>query len=239
MNAAAEAIFSAKSPLHHPAVWRGDGLARTTLPGVPTGFAALDNILPGGGWPTGALTEILAEQEGIGELSLIAPALARLSQETPGWITWIAPPHVPYAPALQAAGLDLSRMVMVQPRSGADALWATRQALSSDACSAVLSWLSVPDLQSIRRLQLAVEGRNTVAFVFRPSFAARDFSPAPLRLQLEAAGSRLAVQVLKRRGPHLAQPVLIDLSRPRRIDHVVARPVPAQSAAAGLSACCA
>lgn len=226
-------------PPLHPAVWRGDSLARCELPAVATGFAGLDAVLPGGGWPSGALTEILAAREGIGELSLLAPALARLSGDAARWLLWVAPPHLPYAPALQAAGLDMGRVVVVQPRNAADALWATRQALAADACSAVLAWLSVPDAHSLRRLQLAVEGRNTLAFVFRPPFAARDFSPAPLRLQLDGAGDRLALRVLKRRGPHLAQPVLIDLPRPGGDDHVVACPLPAQSAAAGVPACCA
>jgi len=199
----------------HTALWRGDALAAPALPAVPTGFATLDDVLPGGGWPSGALTEILATHQGIGELSLLAPALARLARQEARWITWIAPPHLPYAPALQSIGVDLARVAVVQAHCAAEALWATRQALACGACSAVLSWLSVPDLQSLRRLQLAVEGKDTCAFLFRPAFAARDFSPAPLRLQLAPAGERLAIHVLKRRGPHLARPVLLDLSRPK------------------------
>ena len=51
--------------LNHPALWRGNELSRTVRPGVPTGFAALDQELPGGGWPQSALTEILPQHEGI------------------------------------------------------------------------------------------------------------------------------------------------------------------------------
>ena len=57
--------------------------------------------MPGGGWPTGARTEILSGRAGIGELQLVLPALAALS-----WagkrVVWLAPPHLPYAPALAA-----------------------------------------------------------------------------------------------------------------------------------------
>jgi hypothetical protein len=56
--------------LQHPGIWRGDRLAQAGADVLPTGFAELDEQLPGGGWPRGALTEILIEREGIGELRL-------------------------------------------------------------------------------------------------------------------------------------------------------------------------
>src|SRR5262249_9708741 len=96
--------------LSHPSIWRGRDLSTVSLPRLPTGFPALNAELPGGGWPMAALTEILPEHEGIGEVRLLAPALAHLST-TGRWLAWIAPPYVPYAPALQAAGIDLARVV--------------------------------------------------------------------------------------------------------------------------------
>ncbi len=93
--------------LERPDVWRGDALARAALPGVPTGFADLDRELPGGGWPRGGLTELLPRRHGVGELSLLLPALARLSRDELAWLVCIAPPYLLYAPALQAGGVDL------------------------------------------------------------------------------------------------------------------------------------
>ena len=84
--------------LDRPDVWRGDTLARAPLPGVPTGFAELDRELPGGGWPRGGLTEILPLRRGIGELSLLLPALARLSSDELAWLVCVAPPHLLQAP---------------------------------------------------------------------------------------------------------------------------------------------
>ena len=76
----------------HP-VWRG-GAPAAFSPAVSTTYPALDSALPGGGWPTGALTEILSGREGIGELQLVLPALAALS-----WagkrVVWLASPHLP------------------------------------------------------------------------------------------------------------------------------------------------
>src|SRR6267378_1674310 len=85
--------------LDRPDIWRGQALSRAGAPTVPCGFPGLDAELPGGGWPAGALTEILPAHEGIGELRLLGPALAGLSQRGLR-LVWIAPPHLPYAPAL-------------------------------------------------------------------------------------------------------------------------------------------
>jgi len=135
---------------------------------VPTGHGALDACLPGGGWPLGALTELLPARAGIGELSLLAPALARLAR-APRWIVWVAPPWLPYAPALAAAGIDPGRILLVHPRDGAGRLWATARALASGTASAVLAWLPAAlRLAELRRLQLAAERGGAWGVLFRP-----------------------------------------------------------------------
>ena len=59
--------------LQHPGIWRGDRLAQTGEDTLPTGFAELDEQLPGGGWPRGALTEILLETGRDRRTALAAP----------------------------------------------------------------------------------------------------------------------------------------------------------------------
>ncbi len=195
-------------------VWRAGELAHGGLPAVSTGFAALDEELPGGGWPAGVLTELLPEHEGIGELRALGPALARLSAQG-RWIAWIAPPHLPYAPALQAAGLDLERVMIGRTRNATDALWAIEQALQSNACGAVLGWpggasrTTAPGFAQLRRLQIAAEGSPALAFLFRPPQAAHTASPAALRLHLQSVQGELAVRIVKRRGGPLARPLLL------------------------------
>jgi cell division inhibitor SulA/protein ImuA len=195
----------------HP-VWRGGALA-CTVPAVPTGFAALDRELPGGGWPAGGLSEILSEREGIGELQLVLPALAALS-----WagkrIVWLAPPHLPYAPALAAAGVDLAQLALVRAPRARDALWAAEQVLRSGSCHALLAWFAGARYEELRRLALAAEAGPAWVALFRPLQAAQAASPAALRLSLQPAGEALCVHILKRRGAPAAAPLRLPLKRP-------------------------
>ena len=138
----------------------------------------------------------------------LGPALARLSSEG-RWLAWIAPPYLPYAPALEAAGIDLARVMVVRTRSPQDALWAIEQALQSGACGAVLGWPEKATFAQLRRLQIAAEGSPALAFLFRAPLAARESSPAALRLHLQSLKGELAVKILKRRGGPLARPLLL------------------------------
>lgn len=187
--------------LRHPAVWQGRGGATATLPVVSTGFGVLDEALPGGGWPCGALTEVLATRQGIGELSLLVPALAALAREG-RWLVWVDPPYVPYPPALTSRGVDPARLLMVRAGAAEEGLWAAEQALRSGVCGAVLVWPREDraDGRSLRRLQLAAEAGRTWGLLFRSARYAREPSPAPVRVLLEAAAPGVAVSLLKCRG---------------------------------------
>jgi hypothetical protein len=198
--------------LRHPQVWRGDGRAGA-IATVPTGDAGLDAELPGGGWPAGALTEILGDLDGIGELGLLLPALARLT--TAGKrVVWLAPPYLPYPPALAAAGVELSQLALVRAPGRRDALWAAEQALRAGSCHALLAWVRNAHYQELRRLAVAAEASHAVVALFRPGAAALSSSPASLRLALEPARTGLSVRILKRRGAPLAVPLAVSLKRP-------------------------
>jgi hypothetical protein len=182
--------------LEHPAIWRGVGAARHS--GLPTGFAALDEQLPGKGWPRSGLIEILVARFGSGELSLLAPALAALTRAAAArWCLWVAPPLMPFAPALVSRGIVLERVAVV---SGAHPLWAFEQALGSGACDAALAWARRPQPRALRRLQLAAERGRTLGVLFRPRGAVRQPPTAVLRLGLEPAASGMRVMLLKARS---------------------------------------
>lgn len=208
--------MSLETLLENPRVWRGSSHTDTKI-GLASGYPKLDRCLPGGGWPQQALTEILIEQYGIGELRLLMPALARLSSEEsqlhygepsePGWIAWVAPPFQPYAPALQQFGIDLSRMLIVRPKDDSELLWSAEQALSSGTCAAVLLWPDKLDDRASRRLQLAAEKGHSWAIAFRPLTARQQPSAAALRLELESTGQGTRVHILKSRG---GRPTVLD-----------------------------
>lgn len=191
-------------------IWRGGRFSPPPADRLPTGFAALDALLPQGGWPQGALTEILPLREGIGELRLLMPALARLSQQH-RWIAWITPPFLPYAPALTGSDVDLSRVLLVHAQAHADALWATEQALRYGRCGAVLAWPRQTNKRALRRLQLAAEAGQARGFLFRPFGEASLPSPAALRLHLQPVPEGLAVHVVKCRGSFVIRPLALRL----------------------------
>jgi protein ImuA len=200
--------------LEHPAIWRGRNAARR-VEGLPTGYAALDAALPGGGWPRTGLIEVLVPRFGIGELYLVMPALAALTTRPAArWCVWVTPPLEPYAPALVAHGATLERMLVVRvPRRGAsldslagrsvapEVLWAFEQTLGSGASDIALAWAAwSPRPRGIRRLHLAAERGKTLGVLFRPVRAADESSAAILRLSLESRAAGARVTLLKSRG---------------------------------------
>jgi protein ImuA len=206
----------------HPALWRAHQLGRLAEAGLGTGFAALDAELPGAGWPKRVLTELLLPHPGVGEMRLLAPALARIAAGGRS-VMLFDPPAVPCAPALAALGVDAQRLVVVHGRDGAhgarhllasaDLLWALEQALASGQVGAVLAWPPrALRAEALRRLQLAAQAHDGPAFVLREIEWRDRPSPAPLRLLLQGAGlDELRLRVLKRRGPVLERPLRLEL----------------------------
>lgn len=242
------AVLSLDEILTRPDVWSADRLATSTIPAIPSGFPLLDAELPGGGWPRGALTEILVDGIGLGECSLLMPALAKVSEEG-RWSLLIAPPQSINAPAWSSFGIDLTRLAVVAPTRVQDALWASEHALASGALGMVLCWSAQIDARQIRRLQVAASGSKTLTFLFRPTRAHKETSAAALRLSL-SAGSRgahepynpIAIHLLKRRGPPCMRTLYLDVPRPLKYDDdhehqisapAVARALPAATATRG------
>lgn len=168
---------------------------------VPTGYDALDGLLPDGGWPVGALTEVYPTREGVGEHRLLLPCLARLTQEG-RWAVWVSPPHRLYGPALAAAGIELARVLVVPAPTSNERWWAAEQALRSGACGAVLVWGDDAAPTGLRRLQLAAEKGRSLGFLFRLPRSADHPSPAALRLSVEPTPRGPSVRVLKGQGGH-------------------------------------
>jgi len=183
-----------------PQIWRGYSTA--TTPAVATGHSGLDRLLPGCGWPLGAVSELYPHGEGFGELSLLLPALRRIACADARQVVLIRPPHIPYAPALVNAGLPLRRLMWLAPDTDEEAQWAAEQTLRAGAAGAVLLWTQVEANVPMRRLQLAAEEGQSLSFVYRPPRMLRNPSPAAVRLALHPATNAVRVDVVKARGGH-------------------------------------
>jgi len=155
-------------------LWRGKESPHPKT--ISSGFAELDDCLPGGGWPLGTLIEIMPACEGVGELSLCMPVLAELCRKGRR-VALVAPPHVPYAPALRRAGLVLDSILWVDPGRDEDARWSAEQLLRDGNAGAVLVWSSTHDERLVRRLQLAAETGKAFAFLYRSTACLRQASP--------------------------------------------------------------
>ena len=225
--------------LQRQAVWRGGAVPAT--PAAPTGYAELDAGFPGGGWPVGGLAEVLCRAEGIGELQIALPALAALTAAGHR-IAWLAPPHLPYAPALRAAGVRLAQLTVIRAPGRRDALWAAEQALRARSFHALLLWLPRAGYAELRRLAVAAQAGPGFVLAFRPPEAACEASPAVLRLALEAGEGKLAVRILKRRGLPLAAPLPVPIERPaceRPADALGRAPFSAAPAPGAVARACA
>ena len=189
--------------------WRGR--AEPSQPVQATGFAQLDALLPGGGWPVGCLTELLPSTHGIGELSLTLPALRALCQ-TQRRVILIDPPFMPDPPALQSQGVPLKQTLWLSTQGSEDGVWAAVQLLRTSSTGAVLLWSSPKVERELRKLQLAAESGGSLAFLFRDITASETASPAALRLELRPVPQALEARLRKVRG---GRPGVVRIPRSR------------------------
>ena len=197
--------------LTHPRIWQGSGVGPSRARVVSSGYPSLDRALRGG-WPLGSLCELLTDECGLGEFRLLLPALSRLArrgERESGWVVFVNPPYIPYAPALVDAGVDISRVLIARCRDERDLFWTMEQALRSGLCGAMLGWCEQADEQRLRRLQLAAEAAACWAMLLRPRRFRRQRSPAALRLSAAPqAGAGLGLEIIRQRGGRPGQLVV-------------------------------
>lgn len=149
---------------------------------------------------------------------------------------------LPYAPVLVEAGLDLARQIFVKPLTARESCWALEQSLRTAHLGALIGWLpetgnsSDADFRALRRLHLLAQRHRSLVFVLRPSRHARSPSPAALRLQLQHNGGQLQVQILKRRGRPLLEPVALQVHPARWNRAPATQETPVTAAAAPATA---
>lgn len=216
----------------HPALWRGSQFGTHAGQTVSTGFSALDAELPGKGWPTGALIELLAPYPGIGEITLLRAALhATTVRQQP--VVLLQPPYRPNIACWSSWRFGTQRLLCLAPQRTRDAYWAAEQILKNGSCAALLFWAHPIQNSILKRLHLAAQSSQTLFFMFRPHSVQTEASPAVLRVMLSAEPTgALTLSILKRRGPACGQPITLT-SSPSELFSTVThdlmdRPAPAQ-----------
>jgi len=183
------------------ALWRGCELGSAVSTVLPSGFAALDAELPGGGWPCRSLTEVLQPQPAVAEWRLLGPAM-RHAVAAGGQVVIVGPARAPHLPGLRFAGLDERQLVWVRADTPAERLWTTEQLIKANACGLLVAWLPQARPEQIRRLQVCAHVCDGPVFLCRPIQAEHEPSAAPLRVKLRfGLDWQLQVEVFKRKGP--------------------------------------
>lgn len=208
----------------HPSLWRASQLGRGVGDYLQCGHPALAAQLPGGGWPTGSLTELLIERAGSAELELLHTSLATLKQ---GRIALLQTPYQPQVLALAGFDIDISRLLWLRCQRQQDALWAAEQILRNGSCSALLFWPNQIKTENLRRLHLAAQTGRSLFCVIRSWQYQHIPSPAPLRLKLSLLAQGLQIDIIKRRGALQSTAIVLPLSRsftdstrhPSRVHH--------------------
>lgn len=165
-----------------------------------SGSTAIDRLLPSRGLPRGTLVEWLAPAwaGGAGTLALCAAreAASPKTGTTAGVVVVVeqsgnrAGERAPrfYPPAAAAWGVDLSRLVVVRPRSSNDEMWALDQVARCRGVATWLWWGDRIDGRHFRRLQLAAEAGGTLGQLVRPLRMQSEPSWAAIRLIVEPRG---------------------------------------------------
>lgn len=170
------------------------------------GCAALDALLPAGGYEAGSVVEYLRTTPACGASTLAWGAAAAAMQATGGFLVVVDTQHNVYPPTLTSHGIDLGKVIFVRPQSQADALWAVDQALRASAVAAVVAELERIDDRSARRLQLAAECGAGLALLLRSAAARKQPSWAEVQWLVRTEPTARASSPLSHLPPSMNSP---------------------------------
>lgn len=183
-----------------------------------TGLAALDGLLPDGGFGCGTVHEILSASSGRPPLFL-AVILARAAIGAAGGaVVWLDPLGEVYPPTFATFGIPLDRSFMLRVPKISDQVWAVVECCRSEGVGAVVAELPRLSKVEARRLQLAAERGGGVGLLLRPFAsnvthyaAATRWGVRPIRGS--PAVRRWEVELVHGHGGRIGESVIIEVCR--------------------------
>lgn len=181
-----------------------------------TGLSALDELLPHGGFVSGAIHEILSEkQHGIPRFFAL---LVARSANPGGAIVWCDPRFELYPPAVAALGVSLDRLYLLHPKTTADQTWALAECLRCKGVTATIAQIDRISRIEARRLQLAAERGGGIGILLRPlDKKASIYAAATRWLVAPMPGLRTVqrwkIQLLHGHGGRVGQAVILEHHR--------------------------
>lgn len=222
----------------------GGGRPRSADPGVPTGFAALDRLLPAGGLAPGTLVEWLGDGEGSGAATLGLAVAAHVLRG--GAALVVIDDAAEFHPAAAAElGVPLDRTIVVRPADATSALWVWEQSLRCPGVAVTFGRIGSLTDRVARRLQVGAEVGGGWGFLVRPpghlegtSWAATRVCVGPVPAAGDPAilGRRVRVCVGRRGSGARAPTAELDLpheTSPLPLAPQLAGPVAVRRSAAG------
>jgi cell division inhibitor SulA len=204
--------MAAVKQLHHLNAWEQGSRSRphARRPAVlPAGLQALEDWLPGGGWPQAGLVEMTVPDDHTDVMALLVPLFAHLVRQA-RWLGMLAPPYLQRARLLSESGIDPLRLMQINPHSGRSDLWLLEQMLRSGQYSAVLAWPACNTELVSRRLQQAAVAGNTLGIVFRYERFGRNTSAVGIRLRLEVTADGTLLYRMDGAGEPLSEMLLLE-----------------------------
>lgn len=190
------------------AIWQGKYTPKPENT-ARSGYPELDEQL-GGGIPQQGVIDLQSDI-GIGELRLLLPYLRDRHQQQQRLLVYIAPPIVINSEMLAAYGVELSRLLIIEPKNEQEALWAAEQCLKSGCCHSVLLWQAQLQVHQVKRLQLASQQGAALQVMFRPVQSMAMGLPTTLSLQLSPDHAGIKVTIRRRKGGRRSEPFQINM----------------------------
>jgi len=195
-----DAVVARLQDRYGPRAIRKAAPPQTRVPRLATTFPALDAALDGG-LPVGRITEVCGQATS-GKATLAAKTLASAQQQAEAIAAWLDLPRACDGEYLHLCGLDLARLLVVQPGDATDGLAITRYLLESQTLAALV-FDSTAELEKADPALVAAS-LEQLAILTAQSPTALIFLSEP-RAQLPALAHVAAIRLMLRHEQWIAR----------------------------------